>query len=58
MLLTIHFSAAMKPLVFGNLFTLLRFSIGSGAAREEDAREGKAHLAQRSTIIAFPIVSV
>ena len=27
---------------------------GSGTAREEEAREGKARLAQRSTIIAFP----
>lgn len=27
---------------------------GSGTAREEEAREGKARLAQRPTIIAFP----
>ena len=29
---------------------------GSGTAREEEAREGKARLPQRSTIIAFPTV--
>lgn len=27
---------------------------GSGTAREEEASEGKARLAQRSTMIAFP----
>ena len=31
---------------------------GSGTAREEEAREGKARLVQRSTIIAFPTARV